>query len=383
MYLIYYIQNCIIGLAILILIFFNLPGQAGRLPFNQRIFVAVLLSDAALLLLELLTKFSILHTILYPRLLLQVIVVIFYALNPVPLALWVLYLISILHNGKNPTPIQVLFVSLPLFINAGMTLASLRGNFTFFIDPNDVYHRGHYFIVMSLLCYSYLAVYMVLLLKNRKALLKDTFPPLFFFAIPPIAAGILQTLFNGITLVWISLAFSLLIIHLKLQNEQIYTDHLTGLANKRKFDDYLNDLFRSGHPKLIGGIGIDVDNFKKVNDVYGHETGDRILETVGNILHRSVRKKDLVARTGGDEFVILFDTGALSDLQAVAHRIKHRTDQFNERKIYPFPISLSIGYALSDFKPDASSVEFLEHLDRKMYEVKRVNGISTPRSDGN
>lgn len=381
MELVYYIQNCAFGLSILLLLLLNQPGRAGRLPFNRYTYIGAIYADAALLVLELLTKFSVLHVITYPHWLLDIIVCIFYSLNPVPLGLWTVYLIGILKKGRGISGVDLFAMSLPTLANFVLALASLRYGLTFAIDAQGIYHRGPYFFIMSLLCYSYLMVYMVLLLVYRKTLRRDILPPLFSFIIPPVAGGIVQTLFNGVTVVWVALAFSLLIFHIRMQSEQNMTDHLTGLANKRRFDEAVHDLFAGDARRSVGGIAIDVDNFKMVNDCFGHDTGDRVLETVGRVLRQCVRKNDVAARTGGDEFVILMETASRAELESAAARIRRHLAQYNEKGLLPFPIHLSMGLGVSGECPETDAGAFLRLLDTRMYEAKRRGGISVPRRE--
>ena len=92
------------------------------------------------------------------------------------------------------------------------------------------------------------------------------------------------------------------------QRELSTADPLTGIFNRRFFDDYFeNELLRAARYNVPVAVAmIDVDHFKRFNDLYGHATGDRALKTVARALLRAVRRSDLVARYGGEEFVVVF-----------------------------------------------------------------------------
>ncbi|WP_146776705.1 sensor domain-containing diguanylate cyclase [Parafrankia sp. Ea1.12] len=151
-------------------------------------------------------------------------------------------------------------------------------------------------------------------------------------------------------------------------------DGLTGLPNRTAFLDRLQrTLTRAGHDRRRTGLlFIDLDNFKRVNDSYGHQTGDDLLREVAARLQRAVRPEDSVARLSGDEFAVLCDRDpALPDVQAIARRIV--TTLAAPRIVLagqPITVAASIGIAHSDGQPiDAD--EFLCTADMAMYAAKR------------
>lgn len=118
---------------------------------------------------------------------------------------------------------------------------------------------------------------------------------------------------------------------------------------------------------------MDIDNFKNINDIHGHETGDRVLEAVGAILKNSVRKQDLVARIGGDEFAAILEVSEYKYLREAVCRIERNIIAYNQKSKYPFPISLSIGYDLYDYESGMPIEEFIKQLDNIMYAKKKLN----------
>jgi diguanylate cyclase (GGDEF)-like protein len=156
-----------------------------------------------------------------------------------------------------------------------------------------------------------------------------------------------------------------------MQNIQVNTDYLTGLYNRRKFDAALEAYFSSGSKRTrLCGVMVDIDRFKQINDRFGHDTGDRVLRAVAEILKRSARRKDLVARVGGDEFAILFGGGSLTTADVIKN-IGKGINILNTRGGYPFEISLSIGSEICGIRSHMTQREFYKHLDSSMYEQKR------------
>ncbi|MDD5220500.1 MAG: diguanylate cyclase, partial [Candidatus Bipolaricaulis sp.] len=174
------------------------------------------------------------------------------------------------------------------------------------------------------------------------------------------------------------------IARIRLEEElvtQASRDPLTGVFNRRYFNQVIElELARSrryAHP--IGFLMIDVNRFKETNDRFGHQTGDRVLQTVASLLVDVVRECDLVVRYGGDEFlVVLLETDGESEL--VKERILDAVRARNEADDWlPFPVTLSIGCAHWDSKLGQTVESVLSEADERMYAAKRQNGEATDR----
>ncbi|QSB12737.1 EAL domain-containing protein [Natronosporangium hydrolyticum] len=147
-------------------------------------------------------------------------------------------------------------------------------------------------------------------------------------------------------------------------------DPLTGLANRVLVGQHLDERLRPERTDRVGLLFCDLDRFKAVNDFYGHEAGDELLQQVGERLQRSVRPGDLLARFGGDEFVVVLD--AVTDLDEVA-RVGRRVSRALERE-FPVqgervPVSLSVGGVLGVPGETTASV-MLRNADAAMYVAK-------------
>ena len=150
-------------------------------------------------------------------------------------------------------------------------------------------------------------------------------------------------------------------------------DPLTGVYNRYYLNQTLErEIERSrryGHP--IAFLMIDVNRFKEINDRFGHQMGDRVLQAVASLLAEEVRATDVVVRYGGDEFLIIQpETDGETD--TVRQRILERAARLNEtNELVDFPLTLSVGTAFWDPQGDESVQDALGAADRRMYEDKR------------
>lgn len=183
---------------------------------------------------------------------------------------------------------------------------------------------------------------------------------------PALAAGVARLVLYGIVIAVLT----------ALRNERAIImraatiDHQTGAANPRAFDAVAQlELERSrryGHPLSL--LFLDIDDFKLVNDNFGHAEGDRVLEKVGEALRRCVRRQDLVGRLGGDEFAVLMPEADKTAARALAARMRElvRAVKTPDGRGVHFSIGVAT-YAT----PPGTVDEMLREADRLMYRAKR------------
>ncbi|HJD59667.1 MAG TPA: PleD family two-component system response regulator [Rickettsia endosymbiont of Omalisus fontisbellaquei] len=150
-------------------------------------------------------------------------------------------------------------------------------------------------------------------------------------------------------------------------------DGLTGLFNRRYFDIHLKQMIEKANKESIKLylLMCDIDNFKHVNDTYGHQAGDKVLTIVSRILKNTLRVTDLIARFGGEEFTILLTDIDISKAIETAERVRVKIEYMDfpiEDQIEPLKKTISIG--VTEYKKEESIESFIERADKAMYEAK-------------
>ena len=162
-----------------------------------------------------------------------------------------------------------------------------------------------------------------------------------------------------------------------LYHEQIYkvttTDGLTQVNNRRSFDAALErEISRSKrYARVLSLILFDIDHFKRVNDALGHVAGDAVLRQVAGVVAANVRREDVVARTGGEEFAVLAPEVPIAGAAQMAEKlrllIQSAPCQFEGT---PIPVTASFGVAAFTGEVDMSAVELYHAADERLYQAK-------------
>ena len=154
---------------------------------------------------------------------------------------------------------------------------------------------------------------------------------------------------------------------------QTITDPLTGLHNRRFFDQVLESEAarsnRSGEPFSL--LMLDLDHFKQINDTYGHQNGDTVLQAVANTLKKSIRKSDTACRYGGEEFAIIMPGTTESSAYQIAERIRKKISALSDRQLsITSTVTVSIGIRSANRQTVILPGRIVEDADFALYRAK-------------
>ncbi len=153
------------------------------------------------------------------------------------------------------------------------------------------------------------------------------------------------------------------------------TDSLTRLHNRRAFDEKLSAAYDDPmHLPLTALVLADIDNFKKINDTFGHPVGDKVLAAVASVIRANARKDIFIARTGGEEFALIVDGNTAEEVMAACERVRRaleaRTFRNSRTGLDYGPVTISLGYAMASQANDPG--DLYEKSDAALYSAKNA-----------
>lgn len=371
------LDSTIISLIILIILYLNMYNRSQKIFTSYKLYTALLLSNIVLLIVDFFAWYfnglpgnlNMWGNIVFNYLL--------YALAPIAPMIWILYTHHQVYHDVKRLKKFVYLLLIPLFINLIFTTISLKTGWYFWVDANNVYHRGTYLWTLVIFSYLLLAISLAFIVRNRHVIERKLLYSMILFFIPPVLGITIQYLYYGVNYNWTGMTIALLIIYLNIQDRSLRTDYLTGAFNRRQLDNYLKyKIQNSTEKKTFSAILIDLTKFKQINDLYGHHSGDEALQESVKIIKRCIGKDDFIARFGGDEFFLILDISDHHILEHTVRQLEQATHKFNQESKKPYQINFDMGYAIYDYQMKMQLDEFYRYIDRLMYENKHNHTVT-------
>lgn len=364
------IDSNIIAIIVSILFLVNLSRRLDKEAKGNRIFFSLFILNTFQLIDETLTCIINKQPYLWLIPITTIMHVFLFTLGPVVAYLWYKFTYLWVYGDSKFSFKRKMMLMIPIIINALIVFASPFNGLVFQISRDNVYKRGVLFFAPISVSFFYLLYSFIFIYLNRKKICKVEFLPLLSFGIFPMLGVLIQSLFYGILLMWSSISLSLVFVYIYLQHGMMQTDYLTGAWTREKFQRYLKRRIEQNRNKNFTIVFIDLDNFKKINDAFGHNEGDKALKAVVEIINKVLQKGDFITRYGGDEFVLFLNTENKEDVQTVMKRVFEAFKDYNDNSDKPYKLNFSYGYKAYDSEMHMSAYQYISYADELMYVSK-------------
>lgn len=265
------------------------------------------------------------------------------------------------------------YIFLIFIIHVAILIVNLITKKFFYYDNNMQFVSSKLNSSYVSIIYFITLVPLFTLIRNTKNIRKEDFHYYLGIVLPPIICVFIELFSYRQSLLFLGLLVSSFVIFLRHGTQDMNIDYLTQAFSRRHLDIYLNNKIKNmSSNDHFTGFMVDVDNFKIINDCYGHSTGDKALIDIVSILRKSFDKDSFIARYAGDEFVIISNIYKYEDISAVLKNIKHHINIFNKdsKRMHYYSLSLSVGFEVYDANCGLEQDEFIKIIDSKMYHNK-------------
>lgn len=276
----------------------------------------------------------------------------------------------------------LLFTSGPIVVLCIGLLLNPFTNFFYTIDQNAIYHRDTGVVISWVVEWGYILLafitnIMAIISEKRKQVRLEQLGYLMFL-IPIIASAVVQMFFYGVTSTQIGYMIALLLVYLNKQYYEVQTDALTGLSNRGAIFSFRDSVLSSSKEAVLTMFMIDSDDFRSINDKYGHLKGDQALRDIAEIL---IRSKDIalsnngtVYRYGGDKFVVIGNGITPEETVSFCDKVDEISEEVNAKNTAAgekYKISLSVGVATKICLDNADFDVLIKDTATSMYNVKK------------
>ncbi len=290
-------------------------------------------------------------------------------LEPVMASMWVSYVDYKINESRKRLKKRLYYLHASI-LGFVILIVNIFYPVAFEIDSNNVYHRGSLLWIILVYVFAMIVYSVIISFKNRQVLTGSMLVGISLFALIPVVSSLVQMLVYGVILHWALAALGIVFAYLLLETISNSKDYLTLLQTRSKSDEYIKSKIEMEH--TFGVIMIDLDNFKVMNDEYGHKNGDNILFHFSKILIDTFSESGFVARYGGDEFIITFDQSVRKTDLMYKQEIKERILSYDK---FDLLSQLKFSFGSTYYKPEEPQTmdELMFEVDRLMYLDKGKN----------
>ena len=298
-----------------------------------------------------------------------VFTVIYFLLNGLVPLLWFKYMYIFYDTSPKKSISQI--TAIPYLLYLILIFINCFTDILFSINSNNQYQRedGFWLIVILNMTYILASVVVIILAITRNRGFRSEGKHILLGMLLVALGIVLQLYFWEDSFILLTFLLFMLIVFLRFQNLEMLVDPLTGLGNRRRMQLYIDKLSRKRKGEF-SAIVFDIDDFKDINDLYGHIYGDRVLIVISKILEKSAGNKKITCiRYGGDEFIVITPKEEVNEFIA---KFKKLLSEFNDHKEFPSKIDVSIGVSEFTVNSEINMEYIINTADKLMYEKKKL-----------
>lgn len=298
-----------------------------------------------------------------------VFTVIYFLLNGLVPLLWFKFMYIFYDTSPKKSISQI--TAIPYLLYLILIFINCFTDILFSINSNNQYQRedGFWLIVILNMTYILASVVVIILAITRNRGFRSEGKHILLGMLLVALGIVLQLYFWEDSFILLTFLLFMLIVFLRFQNLEMLVDPLTGLGNRRRMQLYIDKLSRKRKGEF-SAIVFDIDDFKDINDLYGHIYGDRVLIVISKILEKSAGNKKITCiRYGGDEFIVITPKEEVNEFIA---KFKKLLSEFNDHKEFPSKIDVSIGVSEFTVNSEINMEYIINTADKLMYEKKKL-----------
>ena len=369
-----YSDLLIFSLIINVMMYIFLATQRTRRSYSTQLFQWLILSVIAVAFFETLTWIIAVPDSTELRPYHYFANVLFFSFNTVPVAFGMRYMDYLVFMSPEKNKKRAYLYMAPPLLNILFVIVNVFfDGFIFRVDAANQYHRGIGTYIENGFAYLVVIVAVLFFYRNWRMITGRITQVILILILFPAIGVLLQMIFLGLSLGVPAYTLALFVCFLLMERNELLKDPLTLLNSRSQMESRLQYKLKAQEPFTV--IMMDVNDFKQINDLYGHIAGDKVLKDVSRILFSCANYEDFVCRFGGDEFFVILESPndiGRSYIQRIDQVLK---EHFSDK---PYVTSLSYGIVYVDHSQKLEVDELIRLSDERMYQDKmnRKNTVS-------
>jgi len=257
----------------------------------------------------------------------------------------------------------------PFMITVVLLLINLFKPIIFSVSPDNVYSRAPLMVLLPIINVSTFLYISYLAYKHKESIHKEVIWVILIYISMPVVISFVQITLFGAFILWPVMALTVVLTYIFLETISTSKDYLTGLLSRNRIDDYLEYMLE--HKKSFILVMIDLNNFKGINDTYGHLNGDLALKIFSYSLLNQFKDEKAVGRYAGDEFILILKKIKDTEMKERLLLVKQEMKELYQSGKINFLIEFSYGYHKHNTQDNLSYKDIIKIVDQKMYNHKK------------